>query len=153
MWMIKKQRKHKNAVLIAVCMVAAFASALLPFNGKSVETSANISNLSAATNGQRISFLSSYGWECEEEPCEVVDVLIPTEFSGIYQKYEALQKNQGFSLEELRGTRVKRYSYKVLNPPAGCDSALAELLVKDGKVVAGAICRTDKDGEFEKIIT
>lgn len=146
---MKKLEKIKNAFIIGVCIVAALLSAFFPFEDKAVQTSGGASEFYAKTNEQRLEFLRSFGINTEAEPEEINEVLIPTDFTATYQKYEALQKSQGLSLEGYKGERVKRYSYRLKDKK----DAIAELLVSDGKIVGAAVVNLSQNGAFDKIIS
>ncbi len=146
---MKKLENIKNAFLIGVCILAALLSAFYPFDEKTAETIASASDFYGQTNEQRLSFFRSNGINTESEPCEITEVLIPLEFTATYAKYEALQKSQGFSLEEHKGKRASRYSYNVKDKT----DTVAELLVIDKKIIAAALVSLTENGSFSKIIT
>ncbi len=146
---MKKLENIKNVFLIGVCIVAALLSAFYPFEEKSAQTMVQTSDFYGETNEQRLTFLRSCGVNAENEPSEITEVLVPLEFTAVYQKYEALQKAQGLSLEEYKGQKVRRYSYRL----ADKKDFLAELLVSDGQIVAAALVNLSKDGGFDKIIS
>lgn len=146
---MKKLENIKNAFLIGVCIVAALLSAFYPFEEKAVQTMGQSSDFYGETNEQRLTFFSANGINVASEPSEITEVLIPLEFTAVYQKYEALQKAQGLSLEGYKGKRVRRYSY----PLSDKKDTLAELLVSDGKIIAAALVDLSENGSFEKIIS
>lgn len=43
----------------------------------------------------QVRFLQSYGWEVNEQPCEMVQVVIPETFGDVYENYNEIQKQQG----------------------------------------------------------
>lgn len=103
----------------------------------------------ASTSEERLSFLSQFGWEVEEEPEEVKEVVIPTEFDDVYNQYNVIQKQQGLDLEKYKGARVKCWAYKVKNYPGYEDSTAvirANMLVFDGVVIGGDISSTELGG-------
>lgn len=104
-----------------------------------------IEKCAAGTNEQRIAFLESFGWQVSDEPEESGDVVIPSEFDGVYERYNELQAEQGCNLRRYAGKRCKRYSYAVLNYPDE-ESVRANLLVHDGRVIGGDICSLELDG-------
>ncbi len=146
---MKKLENIKNAFLIGICILAALLSAFYPFEEKSAQTIAAASDFYGQTNEQRLSFFYSNGINTESEPCEITEILIPLEFTALYAKYEALQKSQGFSLEEYKGRRARRYTYLVKDKK----DTVAELLVSDGKIVAAALLKLSENGSFSKIIS
>ena len=115
---------------------------------QNVQTSTGIS-LSAATDEQRLEFISGYGWEVEENPVEVRDVVIPEVFDDVYNNYNKIQLDQGFDLKKFAGQRVKRWTYVVKNYPGtedGDDYIRLNLLVSDGEVIGGDVCSLKLDG-------
>lgn len=93
----------------------------------------------ASHNEGRLAFLQGLGYQTEQEPEEVVDVLIPETFDTSYENYNALQKQQGYDLEKYRGKKVKRYRYKILNYPGKNVSAAATMLVYKGEILGGDV--------------
>ena len=105
--------------------------------------------LKASDTKERVAFLSQFGWEVSEDPLEVAEVIIPTEFDETYKAYNDIQKKQGFDLEKYKGTRVKRWTYEIKNYPgyAGNSGCIrANILVCDGNVIGGDICSVELDG-------
>ena len=76
------------------------------------------------------------------------EIIIPAEFDDVYEKYNAIQKEQGFDLTAYCSKRVKKWTYKVTNYPnyEGSDCIRATLLVFDGKVIGGDVCSVELDG-------
>ena len=102
--------------------------------------------LLAQTNEQRIDFLKQFGWEVSAEPVEVVEVVVPTEFDQTYEKYNIIQRKQGFDLADYKGKRVKRWTYEIKNYPDGKTGVRANLLVLDGKVIGGDVSSVELNG-------
>lgn len=63
----------------------------------------------------RVEYLASLGWQVETPAVSEEDVLIPKTFSDVFQKYNELQRSQGFDLSDYGGKEVKLYTYKVTN--------------------------------------
>jgi len=95
-----------------------------------------------------VEYLRSYGWEVEKEAEAIEEIVIPEEFSEVFQKYNELQKEQGFDLEKQKGQRVKRYTYIVTNYPGEPDYVRANLFICKEKVVAGDICSLKVEDGF-----
>ena len=110
------------------------------------EAAAGTISTSASTPQERLDFIHAYGWEVEQEPVEVRDVVIPSEFDEIYEKYNYLQKQQGFDLSRQRGKPCRRYVYAVTNYPAGAEQVRLTLLVYRGRVVGGDISSASANG-------
>lgn len=98
------------------------------------------------TDEERLTFVAQFGWQTGEEAEEIAEIVIPEEFDEVYIKYNEMQKKQGYDLEKYRGKRCKRYTYAVLNYPDHPDNVRVNLMVLDGKVIAGDVCSTELDG-------
>jgi hypothetical protein len=135
--------------LIAVIVAAALALfSLLRSHHQETAKSAVI-RLSASNAAERLAFLSQFGWEVSEDPIEVSEVIIPAEFDETYEKYNGVQKEQDMDLKPFAGSRVKRWTYEVLNYPGYENQpgvVQANLLVSDGKVVGGDVCSLELGG-------
>ena len=94
-------------------------------------------------NAQRLSFLSSCGWEVEHEPIAVRDVEIPAVFSDVYEQYAQLNEQAGFTLERYAGKTCRQYVYRVTNAEG---EVFATLLVYDGEIVGGDVSSAAMDG-------
>jgi len=139
-----KKKLFAAAGLLALCLAVVIISPVA-----SRQASADMGrNYSASNSQERIAFLSQYGWEVNEEPTEVVEIIIPNEFSTVYENYNQLQLEEGFNLKDYCGKRVKRWTYQVINYPSyeNTDLIFANLLIYDGKVVGGDICNVQIDG-------
>lgn len=92
-----------------------------------------------------VRFLGTFGWEVEAEPVSVKNLQIPAKFTPVYERYNALQKQQGFDLSKYRADIVESYSFRVLNHPADSD-VFANVLIFKGRVIGGDICSFAIDG-------
>ncbi len=146
------KNKIKKAVLTAVAVVILSLALvfLIKYIGsfQSAQTSTEIS-LSAADEEALLQFVSLCGWEVDEEPVEVREVVIPEVFDDVYNNYNKIQLSQGFNLEKYAGQRVKRWTYIIRNYP---DTAPADdyirlnILVSDGVIIGGDVCSVKLDG-------
>lgn len=107
---------------------------------------AKMKKVPAKTEAERMSFITSYGWEVEAEPAEIMEVVIPKEFDEVYEQYNAIQKRQGCDLKEYAGKRCKRYSYVVTNYPGTEDAVRINILVYKNKVIGGDVCSLAVEG-------
>lgn len=106
-------------------------------------------SLRASTNEERVSFLSQFGWEIDEEPVEVKEIVIPQEFDEQYLKYNEIQKKQNFDLEDYCAVKAKQWTYSVKNYPGYEEQkncVFANLIVYEGAVIAGDISSSDGKG-------
>ncbi|MGB4023807.1 MAG: DUF4830 domain-containing protein [Acutalibacteraceae bacterium] len=143
-----KSSKIKVVLLIALCTLATIAFLLASSMDNKAANKGGI-NLKAGNSEQRVAFLSQFGWEFDKDPTEVSEVIIPAEFDQTYEKYNKIQKEQGFDLEPYKGIRVKRWTYEIKNYPGyGSDSGCirANILVYDGLVIGGDVCSVELDG-------
>lgn len=92
-----------------------------------------------STNEKRVAFLKSLGWEVDEEPVEIVEVVIPQTFNAVYKNYNEIQKAQGFDLTKYRGARAKRWTYNVKNYPGAAEGIHANLLIYKNKLIGGDV--------------
>lgn len=147
---MKMTRKKTIAALSLFFAIGILFTVFLSTNGIAVDVSKNngnkITDLVAETNQQRINYLKQFGWQVSEEPSEIVEVAIPTEFNDVYERYNVIQKKQGFDLSPYRGKTVKRWTYDVKNYPDNQSNIKANLLVCENKVIGGDICSLALDG-------
>lgn len=105
------------------------------------------------TNHANVEFLSDYGWIVDEEPIEKEDVTLPPYEDDIYKAYNRLQQEAGLSLFGYYGKSGTRYTYKVLNYPSQtADTVRANVLVIDGKAVAGDIMTVASNGFMHSLV-
>jgi hypothetical protein len=143
-----KASKIKLAALVLAVVLAAGTLLYLSYREKPVNDDGGIS-LKASTADERKAFLSQFGWEFDEEPKEISEVMIPEEFDETYQNYNSVQQEQNMDLWPLRGKRVKRWTYSILNYPGfeqKPGSVQADILVYDGVVVGGNVCSLEPNG-------
>ena len=105
-----------------------------------------VKDVKVKTNEQRLAFTKSFGWEVQEDPAEVLEVIIPKEFDEVYEQYNTIQKKQGCDLAKYAGKRVKRYSYLVTNYPQAQNEVRLNILVYKDKVIGGDVCSLQLDG-------
>ena len=133
-----------RAVIIILLSAIVLCSVILIAGNSSAES--NAFSTVVKTNDDRIKFLNSFGWEAEQTPLEEQSVIIPTEFSDVYAKYNELQKSQGFDLSKYSGCEVLRYTYRITNYPDSSDSVVADMLIYKNRIIGGDIQSTAMDG-------
>lgn len=144
-------KANKPRLIIALCIVICILVAgtlALTSRKKPVVNDGSI-NYKAKSAADCISFLSQFGWTVDEEPVEVREVIIPSEFNDTYSAYNVIQKNQGLDLEPYKGFRAKKWIFNVKNyPDYPADSGYirATLLVYDGAVIGGDISSIEQNG-------
>ena len=150
-----KSRQIKLFLLIAFVVVTAISLFVLSRESTDVANN-DKSNIKASTESERLSFISQFGWEVDEDPVEVCEVIIPTEFDETYTQYNEIQTKQGFDLKNYSGMRVKRWTYSVKNYPGYENKNYIRLnvLVYEGLVIGGDVSSIELEGfmhGFEKI--
>ena len=94
----------------------------------------------------RIGFLKSFGWEVSTSPVASGQVKIPDSSSAVYERYNSLQKSQGYDLSQYAGQTVMRYVYKITNYPGATDPVYATVLVFKDQIIGGDVTNTGSKG-------
>ena len=100
------------------------------------------------SNDARVKFLQDFGWDVTPSPKESNRVKIPEETAEAFDRYNALQKSQGYDLSKYAGKTVMRYVYQVNNYPGTGAPVYATLLVHKNKVIGGDITDTASGGHI-----
>ena len=101
--------------------------------------------LSARNEKGRAAYLADCGWTVETPALSEDTVLIPKQFSPVFEEYNELQKQQGFDLSDYCGMEVTMYTYRVIDSGREGD-VLAVLYVLNGAVIGGDVHSTALDG-------
>lgn len=152
-----KSEKLKKYLIIAVACVLTTIGGIISVSSESTPT-ANIGgvNMRASTAEERIAFFSQFGYEISEDPLEVKEVVIPTEFDETYENYNTIQKSQGLDLGKYKGKRVKMWSYAIKNYPGyeNADGTIrGNILIYNGVVIGGDISNIELDGFMEGFLS
>ena len=145
--MFMTARVDLKKILIVLGIVAGLiAGALWLLGGdEDVSTAAP----SVATNEGRTEFLKGFGWEVAPSPVESSQVKIPKENTEVFDRYNNLQKSQGYDLTQFAGKNVMRFVYKVTNFPNATEPVYATLLVYKNQVIGGDITDTAARGKIQ----
>lgn len=68
-------------------------------------------------------------------------------FDSSFDRYLAIQEEEGFSLKDYAGKFAKRYTYAITNYPSGEEDMMVSILVYQQKVIAGEVF-SSKTGEI-----
>lgn len=98
------------------------------------------------TNEERVKFLADLGWQVDEQPTCVSEVVIPLDFSDVYRKFNELQTEQGYDLADHQGEKATIYAYRVRNYVGYDGPVVAELYVANDRVIGGDIHSLALDG-------
>ena len=136
----------KKKIILALGAVAVLIVLLIMIfsggKGQATETAAP----SVSTNDGRVRFLTDLGWEVASSPTESGQVKIPSSSSEVFERYNALQKSQGYDLSRYAGKTVMRYVYKIKNYPGATDPVYATLLIYKDQIIGGDVTDTGAKG-------
>ncbi len=135
--------KKKIAIIVAAVILVIGGMILLFSGGKKSEPTAAVS---VSGNDGRVAFLKDFGWDVTTSPTETSQVRIPKTDSEVFERYNALQKSQGYDLKSFSGKTVMRYVYKVNNYPGAVEPVYATLLVYKNQIIGGDITDTSAKG-------
>ena len=143
--MVMTAKVDKKKIVMVLAAVAALVAALIMLFGGD-RSSTPTAALSPTGNDGRVQFLKSFGWEVATSPVESGQVRIPQEGSEVFDRYNALQKSQGYDLSPYAGKTVMRYVYKIKNYPGATDPVYATVLVYKDQVIGGDVTDTSAKG-------
>ena len=136
---------NKKKIILALAAVAVLIVMLIMVFGGS-EDAAPTAAPSLSTNDGRVAFLESFGWEVASSPTQSGQVRIPESANEVFSRYNALQKSQGYDLNQYAGKTVMRYVYKIKNYPGATDPVFATVLLYKDQVIGGDVTDTGAKG-------
>lgn len=134
----------KRILLVLGALIALIVLLCMITGGK--EDSAQTEPVSLRTNDARVQYLEDCGWDVVVSPVKTQQVLIPTDSSEVFGRYNALQISQGFDLTKYAGKTVMQYVYEIENYPNASDPVYATLLLYDNRVIGGDVTDTSAGG-------
>ncbi len=144
--MTAKLNKKKIAAIVAALAIAIVGLILLL--GGDADT-APTGAAGMTSNDDRVKFLTDLGWEVTTSPVESGEVRIPEQTSEIYDRYNALQKTQGYDLTAYAGKQVTRYVYRINNYPGATEPVYATMLIHKNQIIGGDITNTAPNGKIQ----
>lgn len=144
--MVMTAKVDFKKIMLGLGAVAALVllAIFLLGGGDAAETAAP----AVGNNDGRVAFLKSFGWDVTTSPVDSGRCKIPQEASPVFDRYNALQKSQGYDLSPFAGKSVMRYVYKVNNYPGATEPVYATLLVHKNQVIGGDITDTAAKGQI-----
>lgn len=146
--------------LCACLIVAAAVIAFMPDTGsalnvnKILETK-ELSKIDVKNESGRMAYLTALGFEVKEEPVSKAQETVPKVFDAVTERYNGLQRLQGFDLAKYAGKKVTGYTYRITALPDGTkigeNPYYATLVVYKNKVVAADICCPSR-GEYTPLV-
>lgn len=143
MVMTAKVDMKKILMILGGIVLVILAMIWLLGGGEAEATSASVAN-----NDGRVKFLEDFGWDVAASPVESSQVKIPTETTEVFDRYNQLQKSQGYDLTQYAGKNVMRYVYKVNNYPGATEPVYATLLVYKNQIIGGDVTDTAAGGNI-----
>ena len=148
--LIMTTKVDKRKLLIAAVAVVAAIALLAALGGGDSAPTASMSTAPAAdTNDARVKFLTDLGWEVTPSPTESGEIRIPKAGDQVFDRYNELQKSQGYDLNKYAGKKVMRYVYKINNYPDAKEPVYATVLVYKDWIIGGDITDTTPGGRVQ----
>ena len=141
----------KKIALILGGIAAVIIGIILFFGGG--DDAQTTSAAPVSNNDSRVKFLTEQGWDVAASPAESSQVRIPEETSEVFDRYNQLQKSQGYDLKNFAGKNVMRYVYKVNNYPGATEPVYATLLVYKNQIIGGDVTDTAAGGKVQAVKT
>ena len=144
--MVMTAKVDLKKIMLALAAAAALILALILLLGEG--TTAQTAAPAPSANDGRVQFLQDFGWEVTTSPVESGRVRIPEDSSEVFDRYNTLQKGQGYDLSKYAGKTVMRYVYKVSNYPGATEPVYATLLVYKNQIIGGDVTDTAAKGHL-----
>ena len=144
--MVMTARVNFKKIILALAAAAALILALILLLGGN-DTTQTAAPAPSANDG-RVKFLTDFGWDVTTSPTESGRVRIPDAPSEVFDRYNILQKGQGYDLTKYAGKTVMRYVYKINNYPGATEPVYATLLVYKNQVIGGDVTDTAAKGHI-----
>ena len=145
MFVMTAKVDKKKIAIILTCIIAAVALLIMLIGGGK-DQSAATGVISVANNDDRVNFLSGFGWEVTNSPVQTGQVRIPEKANEVFERYNMLQKSQGYDLSAYEGQTVMRYVYQINNYPGATEPVYATGLISKNQVIGGDITDTAAKG-------
>jgi hypothetical protein len=139
----------KKVILTLAAVVLVIIALSVLFRGG--EDTALTAAGAVASNDERVQFLTDLGWNVSTSPVESSQVRIPGEATEVFERYNALQKSQGYDLSKFAGKTAMRYVYKVDTASDTAEPVYATLLIYKNQVIGGDITDTAANGTMQAL--
>ena len=144
--MVMTAKVDFKKIMLALAAAAALVLVLILLlgGGGTAQTAAP----APSANDGRVKFLQDFGWDVTTSPVESGRVRIPEDASEVFDRYNTLQKGQGYDLSKYAGKTVMRYVYKINNYPGATEPVYATLLVHKNQIIGGDVTDTAAKGHI-----
>ena len=139
----------KKILLILGAIAAGLLMLILLLGDGETAQTAQTSAPALSGNDARVKFLQDFGWEVTTSPKESSQVKIPEEASEMFDRYNTLQKSQGYDLSQYAGKKVMRYVYQINNYPNAAGPVYATVLMHKNTVIGGDVTDTSPQGHIQ----
>ena len=141
----------KKKALIVVFALALVLFSIIVFAGR--RSQGEESNIIPVEEAQDIiNHLESLGWQVNPDPVEVQAVLLPREFSEVFEAYNEMQLALGFDLRNYKGMEAMRYTFAISNYPGHPEGVVADVLVAQNRIIGGDIQSLRLDGFIHGLV-
>ena len=144
--MVMTAKVDFKKIILGLAAAAALILALILLLGRN--GSAQTAAPAPSANDGRVKFLTDFGWDVTTSPVESGRVRIPEQSGEVFDRYNTLQKGQGFDLSQYAGKTVMRYVYKINNYPGATEPVYATLLVYKNQIIGGDVTDTAAKGHI-----
>jgi hypothetical protein len=103
-------------------------------------------HVDSATNDICVNYIQNFGWEVRHKPAQILHLTIPPQLDEAMVALNNLQKTIGLNIENYRGKKIMRFSYKVKNHIESKREVRADALVYKGKVIAASVYSAGENG-------
>lgn len=151
-WTARLRPRRLLCMVIAAALLLGGIYVYARPGGEPAAATTGIETTNIKTNEDRIAFLAQCGWQVQENPLAVEEMLIPSAFDDTYTQYLELQSSQGFDLTKFCDKRVKRYAYEITNYPSGETGVQVGILVYKNQVIGGEVLSPALNGFIHGLI-
>lgn len=144
-------RLNKKKVVAVILAIAVILCLIIVLAGRGEDRAASGSSTAITSQKDVEVYLKSLGWEIADEPTDIQEIVIPKEFSDVYNKYNDLQKKQGYDLTDHAGTDAVRYTYEILNYSDDNGKVVADIIVSGKKIIGADIQSVQMDGFMQEL--
>ena len=144
--MVMTAKVDFKKIMLGLVAAAALILALILLLGGN-DTTQTAAPAPSANDG-RVKFLTDFGWDVTTSPTESGRVRIPDQPGEVFDRYNTLQKGQGYDLSKYAGKTVMRYVYKINNYPGAKEPVYATLLVYKNQIIGGDVTDTAAKGHI-----
>ena len=146
--MVMTAKVDSKKILHILAAIAALVLSVILLLGDGKENAAPTATGQISGNDARVQFLKDFGWDVTTSPAETSQVKIPENTTEVFDRYNNLQKSQGYDLTDYAGKTVMRYVYKINNFPGATEPVYATLLVYKNQVIGGDVTDTAAKGQI-----